>query len=143
MLAVRGYAGRLVEVACDESGSEGEKLIGGETDVFAHASVVLSAESAAECVRDTRARIGSTAQEYKANHLLRTKHRAVLKWLLESSGPIYGSAHVHLTDKAFFVVGKIIEVIGAEEADAATLYRDGPRVLGREQWQDLLEAFNN
>ncbi|WP_233223630.1 hypothetical protein [Amycolatopsis sp. BJA-103] len=26
-----------LEIACDESGSEGEKLIGGQTDVFAHA----------------------------------------------------------------------------------------------------------
>jgi hypothetical protein len=28
-----------VEIACDESGYEGEKLIGTTTDVFAHASV--------------------------------------------------------------------------------------------------------
>jgi hypothetical protein len=36
----------LVQIACDESGYEGEKLIGGMTHVFAHASVRLDVESA-------------------------------------------------------------------------------------------------
>ena len=31
----------VVEVACDEPGSEGEKLIGATTDVFAHPGVRL------------------------------------------------------------------------------------------------------
>ncbi|UOX92375.1 hypothetical protein MUY14_17780 [Amycolatopsis sp. FBCC-B4732] len=56
-----------VEIACDESGSEGENLLGGETDVFAHAGVRLSPEAAAACVREIRARIGSPAEEYKAS----------------------------------------------------------------------------
>ena len=46
----------LVEVACDESGYESEKLIGGTTDVFAHASVGLDVESAAACMREARSR---------------------------------------------------------------------------------------
>jgi len=36
----------LVQIACDESGYEGEKLIGGMTDVFAHASVRVDGVSA-------------------------------------------------------------------------------------------------
>src|SRR6187397_1217575 len=35
-------AGTPFEVACDESGSEGEHLIGANTDVFAHGSVHLA-----------------------------------------------------------------------------------------------------
>lgn len=31
--------GPALEVACDESGSDGENLTGGNTDVFAHAGV--------------------------------------------------------------------------------------------------------
>lgn len=42
--------GQVLEIACDESGSEGEKLIGGETDVFAHASVRLDVQTATECI---------------------------------------------------------------------------------------------
>jgi len=60
-----------MEIACDESGSEGEKLVGGVTAVFAHAGVRLSHEEAATCVRSLREMIKSPAVEYKANHLLR------------------------------------------------------------------------
>jgi hypothetical protein len=138
--------GRLVEVACDESGSEGENLVGGNTDVFAHASVRLTAESAADCIREIRDRIRSPALEYKAGHLLREKHRPVLTWLLGPSGPMAGHAHVHLTDKAFFVVDRVVEVLLGDDAGAAaaarTLYREGPRVFSRDRWRAFLEASN-
>lgn len=148
--------GGFIEIACDESGSEGENLIGANTDVFAHASVALSTESAAECIRETRSRIRSPALEYKANHLLRTKHRPVLEWLLGRLGPIHGHAHVHLTDKTFFVVGKVVDLLHADvayagsierhhdpqaRAKAVTLYREGPQVFGREAWLTFLESF--
>src|SRR6266545_3800746 len=138
--------GQLLEVACDESGYEGENHIGATTDVFAHASVRLSAELATNCVQEIRKRIRSPALEYKSNHLLREKHRSVLKWLLEPSGPIHGIAHVHLTDKTFFVVGKVIDLLLGKviyepgsglyqdqqaKAMAVTLYRDGQRTFGR------------
>lgn len=55
-----------LEIACDESGSEGDHLIGAETTVFAYASVRLDTASAAACVQQLRDRIGSPAQEYKA-----------------------------------------------------------------------------
>ncbi|MER5419689.1 DUF3800 domain-containing protein [Streptosporangium roseum] len=150
--------GHILEIACDESGSEGGKLIGGNTDVFAHAGVRLSAESAAECIRETRDRIRSPATEYKANHLLREKHRPVLEWLLGPLGPIYGNAHVYLIDKTFFAVGKVVDLLVGEVAYAAdtaprrdrqaevmavTLYREGQRAFGRERWNAFLESFND
>jgi len=156
MQAESASTGRLLEIACDESGSEGENLIGGETDVFAHASVALSTESATHCIEEMRRRIRSPALEYKANHLLRTKHRPVLEWLLESSGPIHGHAHVHLTDKTFFVIGKVIDLlvegvpysasIGRHQdaqarSMAVTLYREGRRAFGLERWAAFLESF--
>jgi hypothetical protein len=134
-----------VEIACDESGAEGEKLVGGETDVFAHAGVRLSIESAADCVQEIRNRIRSPALEYKANHLLREKNRSVLLWLLSPAGPIHGNARVHLTDKAFFLLGKVTGLLVGPQSEslAATLYREGHTAVGQAPWDAFLEAGNN
>ncbi|MEO3820663.1 hypothetical protein [Plantactinospora sp. B24E8] len=146
-----------MDLACDESGSEGERLVGGVTDVFAHASVRLPTEVAAECVQELRRQIRSPATEYKANHLLREKNRRTLVWLFGPSGPILGQARVHLTDKEFFVVRRIVDLL-VDDADhaaslglcqgreawimAVTLYREGRRGFPRDRWNGFLEAFN-
>jgi hypothetical protein len=65
------------EIACDESGYEGEKLIDTTTDVFAHAGVGLDAAAAGAVLRELRTRIRSAAKQYKAGHL-REKNRAAL-----------------------------------------------------------------
>lgn len=141
MVAPRA-AGPAVEIACDESGSEGENLVGGNTDVFAHAGVRLPTGAAGAGVRETRRRIRSPALEYKANHLLREKHRAVLVWLLGPSGPIHGHARVYLVDKEFHLVGQVVDVLGGDPATALELCRDGPRALGPARWRELLVAAN-
>lgn len=134
--------GQVLEIACDESGSDGENLIGGNTDVFAHASVHLTVREAAACVEEIRNLVRSPAQEYKAGHLLREKHRSVLEWLLNRGSPIYGNAHVHLTDKAFYVVGRVVELLIGDPHIAVVLYREGEGTLGREPWHIFLEACN-
>lgn len=116
-----------LEISCDESGSEGEKLIGGETDVFAHAGVRLSPEEAAACLVELRRRIRSPAVEYKANHLLRTKHRRVLEWFLGPLGPVHGRAHVYLVDKKRLLANELRALAG-------------PGILPDDQ---LLAAFND
>lgn len=142
-----------LEIACDESGSEGEKLIGGNTDVFAHAGVRLDVRAAENCMQEIRNRAPSPAEEYKANILLRGKHRSALTWLLGPSGPIFRQGHVHLIDKPFFAVRKVVDLLLDDVAAspfrdrqaaamAVTLYRDGPRVFGRERWVGFLESFN-
>ncbi|EME54675.1 DUF3800 domain-containing protein [Amycolatopsis decaplanina] len=103
-----------LEIACDESGSEGEKLIGGQTGVFAHAGVRLSPEEAAACLVELRRRIRSPAVEYKANHLLRTKHRRVLEWFLGPRGPVHGRAHVYLVDKKRLLADELRALVGRE-----------------------------
>ncbi|WP_433008938.1 hypothetical protein [Kribbella sp. CA-294648] len=128
----------LVEIACDESGYEGEKLIGGVTDVFAHAAVALDKATAAACVAELRQRIRSPATEYKANHVLRSKHRPVLLWLLGPTGPLLGQAQVQLMDKAYFLVSQLTEQLIGEPAD--DLYRAGRHAAG---WADFLEAAND
>jgi hypothetical protein len=135
----RGPDGRRPEIACDESGYEGEKLVGGETDVFAHASVLLADDEAADCIAELRRRIRSPAQEYKANHLLREKHRPVLLWLLGADGPIRGRARVHLVDKTFLLVTRVAELVGA---DPDGLYREGRR-LGDDRWTAFLATAND
>ncbi|MEW2046698.1 hypothetical protein [Streptomyces sp. NPDC005476] len=135
-------AGAIPEIACDESGSDGENLTGGNTDVFAHASVLLSADSAAGHVQEIRDRIRSPAEEYKANHLLREKHRAVLEWLLSASGPLYGHAHVHLVEKSFYVVERAVDLLLGDPEAAVALFRQGRRTFTAAQWRDFLEAAN-
>ncbi len=136
---------RPVEIACDESGSEGENLLGGETDVFAHAGVRMSGPAAAACVREIRARIGSPAVEYKSNHLLRAKDRAVLEWLLAPDGPLAGRGHVHLTGKTFFAVRAAVTLLAEDgtETMARTLHRAGPAAFGAARWEFFLTAFTS
>jgi hypothetical protein len=98
------------EIACDESGYEGEKLIGSTTRYFAHASVLVPDPRA--ILAELRDRIRSPATQYKANHLLREKHRATLVWFLGENGPVHGRGHVFLLDKAAFVRDAFAEHIG-------------------------------
>ncbi|MER6948336.1 hypothetical protein ABT294_30345 [Nonomuraea sp. NPDC000554] len=137
------FASSGIEIACDESGSEGEKLIGGNTAVFAHASVGLEIGSAADCIQETRNRAPSPTTEYKSSVILRNKHREALKWLLGPSSPLHGNAHVYLIDKAFLVVREVVELIAAEAGEAVALYREGPSAFGRDRWHDFLESFND
>ncbi|MFF8970020.1 hypothetical protein [Streptomyces sp. NPDC014995] len=135
-------ASAVSEVACDESGSDGENLTSGNTLVFAHASVRMPVETAAGHIREIRDRIRSPAEEYKANHLLREKHRAVLEWLLSPGGPLYGRAHVHLVEKAFFVVDRAVDLLLGDAEAAVTLFRRGPRTFQDAEWREFLAVAN-
>jgi hypothetical protein len=150
----RASAGVVAEIACDESGSEGENLIGANTDVFAHAGVRLTVAEAAGCVAELRERIRSPALEYKANHLLRGKNRAALVWLLGPSGPLPGNASVLLADKALFVAGKVVDLLVDEvpypecltrrpDARALALHREGARTHGAAGWTEFLRSFTD
>lgn len=129
------------DIACDESGYEGEKLVAATTDVFAHASVRLDPAAAQACVQELRRRIRSPATEYKANHLLREKHRPALLWLLDGRGPLHGRAHVHLVDKTYLLLDRLVDVLVPGTA-ATALYRDGACVFGAGRWQAFLVAAN-
>lgn len=137
------------EIACDESGYEGEKLVGGETDVFAHAGVRLGVVAAADCIIELRRRIRSPALEYKANHLLREKNRPVLLWLLGPQGPLQHGAQVQLVDKTFLLVRRIVDLLagagqdGRAEEMARTLYREGRLTSGPDGWAAFLGSAND
>src|SRR3954447_17895007 len=111
------------EIACDESGYEGEKLVDTTTDVFAHASLALDPGSAAAGLAELRARIRSPAVQYKSGHLLREKNRRVLEWFLGGDGPVLGHGRVFLIDKAWFVPLRLNDLFDTP------LPRLSPRVL--------------
>ena len=100
-----------IEIACDESGFSGGNLVGrGHSPVFAHASIRIEPDAAAELIRDLRQQIGARGEgEYKAAEILRPRRRPALLWLLGPSSPIRGNAYVHLTDTRFFVLARLIE----------------------------------
>ncbi|WP_188192016.1 hypothetical protein [Nonomuraea sp. SYSU D8015] len=145
------------EIACDESGWEGANLVAGSSDVIAYASVRLSVDAATECLRGLSGRAGHVRREYKASHVLRADRRSGVKSLLGPAGPLYGNAFVHLTEKAYFVVGRLLDLVLGQSADAAsagmdadrrltalatTLIREGPEALGHDRWQAFLAASN-
>jgi hypothetical protein len=145
------------EIACDESGWEGANLVAGSSDVIAYASVRLSVEAATECLRELGGRTRHARQEYKASHVLRADRRSTVTSLLGPAGPIHGNAFVHLTEKAYFVVGRVLDLVLGQSADVAsagmiadrrltglatTLTREGPEAFGRDRWQAFLTASN-
>jgi len=145
------------EIACDESGWEGSNLVASNSPVIAYASVRLSVDAAAECLRELSGRAGHPDREYKAAQVLRADRRSTVTRLLGRAGPIHGNAFVHLTEKTHFVVGRLLDLVLGQSADAAsagltadprltalayTLSRQGPEAFGGDRWQAFLAAAN-
>ncbi|WP_026212381.1 hypothetical protein [Longispora albida] len=119
---------KALEVACDESGYEGEKLTGTTTDVFAHGAMSMARETAAGWLLELRKRIQSPATQYKANHLLRERHRRTLEWALGPAGPFAGAGQVFLIDKEFYLVQQIARLTGdCSEEETAIVYQAAAR----------------
>lgn len=144
------------EIACDESGWEGANLVAANSHVIAYASSRLSSSAAAAVLREFGGRAGRLTREVKASHVLRADRPTVAN-LLGPAGPLWGNAFVHLTDKAYFVVVRVLDVILGQsvEADSAglvtdrrlaqaalTLAREGPDAFGRDRWQAFLGTAN-
>ena len=139
-----------VEIACDESGFSGTNLLDAATPVFTHASVDLSRGEATELLGVLRSGLRPAPGEVKSGQLLRgPRARKSLEPLLES---LTGRAHVHVVDKEFFLVTRIVDLFLAEPTYAAgtrlthdlrpaavTLYRAGRS--GGDDWGTLLAAF--
>ncbi|MGH8840677.1 MAG: hypothetical protein ACRDVO_15680 [Jiangellaceae bacterium] len=109
-------------------------------------------------MQELRSRIRSSATEYKANHLLRDKHRSILEWLLRPAGPLHRNARVYLVEKAFFIVSSVIGLLVEQvthparmglfqghraRAMTVTLYREGRRAFGPERWQAFRASSND
>jgi hypothetical protein len=142
-------SGPVVEIACDESGFSGTNLLDASSPVMAHASVDLSRGEAAELIATLRSGSRFSLTELKSGHLLRGREGSEsLEWLLAA---LTGRAHVHLVDKEYFLVSRIVDLFlgepsyasgtltGQQPPAARALYQ-AARPGGRE-WDAFLAAF--
>ena len=114
------------EIACDESGFSGRNLLDAATPVFTHASVDLSRDEAAELIGMLTSGFRWSASEVKSAQFLRGPRAGeALEWLLAA---LTGRAHVHLIDKEFFLVTRIVDLFLAEPSYAA-----GTRLTGHQR----------
>jgi hypothetical protein len=142
--------GAVVEIACDESGFTGTNLLDPASPIITHASVDLTVDEAVELVATLRSGFQFSTYEFKSGHFLRSPGATeALEWCLAR---MRGRAYVHLINKEFFLVTRIVDLLLAEPSYAAgthltqaqrpaarTLYRTG-RAYGRD-WQAFLSAF--
>jgi hypothetical protein len=99
-----------VEVACDESGNEGENLTRAGSRVFTHAGLTISVDDAEDLMNQLRVNPRAQATEIKSKVLLKPGNRDVLERLL-TEPRLEGKADIHPTDKRYFVVGKIVDLV--------------------------------
>jgi hypothetical protein len=114
---VDAVIGTVVEIACDESGFSGTNLVSSTSPVITHASVDLSAGEAVGLITALRSRFRFSPNEFKSGQFLRGPDSSeALAWLLAA---LKGRAHVHLVDKEFFLVTRIVDLLLTEPSYAA------------------------
>src|SRR4051794_12047997 len=114
---VDGLGGAVVEIACDESGFSGTNLLDVATPVFTHASVDLCVGEAVELIAALRSGLPCSLSEFKSGPFLRSRPAGEsLEWFLAA---LSGRAHVHLVDKEYFLVTRIVDLFLAEPSYAA------------------------
>jgi hypothetical protein len=147
---VDAVAGTVVEIACDESGFSGTNLLDPATPVITHASVDLGVDEAVGLIGALRSGFRCSPNEFKSGQFLRSpKAGEALESFLTA---LTGRAHVHLVDKEYFLVTRIVDLFLAEPSYAAgtrltqdqrpaalALYRAGRAV--RCDWGVFLAAF--
>jgi hypothetical protein len=142
--------GAVVEIACDESGFSGTNLLHPATPVITHASVDLRVDEAVELIAVLRTRFRFSPSEFKSGPFLRSpKAGEALAWFLTA---LTGRAHVHLVDKEYFLVTRMVDLLLNEPSYAAgtrltqdqrpaarTVYRS--RNAAGSDWNAFLAAF--
>lgn len=144
-----------IEVACDESGNDGENLFSGVSTVFAHGSVSISIEQATELTAEVHLRTRSQSTELKSKELLRPKNLSAAHWLLRHPA-LAAHSLVNLTEKRYFLTCKLFDSTVEEQMHASGvdicendmarraamfLYSQAPKELG-EDWDRTLETYN-
>jgi hypothetical protein len=118
--------------------------------VITHASVDLPIGDAAGLVATLRSGFKFSPNEFKSGQFLRGPGSGeAVAWFLAE---LRGRAHVHLVDKEFFLVTRIVDLLLAEPSYAAgtrltqdlrpaalAVYRAGPRAGS--DWNSFLAAF--
>jgi hypothetical protein len=147
---VEPAGGTVVEIACDESGFSGTDLLNPASPVIVHASVSMPADEAAELIAALGSGSGFAPREFKSGRFLRGP--AADEALAEFVAALRERAHVHLVEKEYFLVTRIVDLLLAEPSYAAgtrlteqqrpaarALYR-ATRSAGSE-WGGFLAAF--
>ncbi|HEX6076201.1 MAG TPA: DUF3800 domain-containing protein [Micromonosporaceae bacterium] len=143
-------AGAIVEIACDESGFSGTNLLDPASPLITHASVDLCIDEAVKLITALRSEFRFSPNEFKSGQFLRNPAVGeALGWFLAA---LRGRAHVHLVDKEYFLITRIVDLLLAEPSYAAgtrltqdhrpaalTLYR--ARHLAGCNWRVFLAAF--
>jgi hypothetical protein len=147
---VDAAAGTVVEIACDESGFSGTNLLHPAEPVITHASVDLRVSEAIGLITALRSDFRFSPHELKSGQFLRGPGAGeALEWFLTA---LYGRAVVHVVDKEFFLVTRIVDLLlgeptylaGTRLAEdlrpaALALYR--ARRAAGEDWDAFLTAF--
>jgi hypothetical protein len=148
-----------LEIVCDESGFAGGNLVGpGHSPVFAHASLTISAERAADLIDALRAADRPRPGEFKASQLRQAQQAVAADWLLSRTELTADRALVHLTDTRFFVLARTVDVLLGDEPvrgidspgatpelhqAAGVLYRASGRSREAGRWDRFLMAAAN
>lgn len=145
----------VIEVACDESGNDGENLFGGNATVFAHGSVAISSEQAESLIAELRHRTNAQTAELKSKDLLKPRRLDAAQWLLRHP-LVAGHSLVNLTEKRYFLTCKLFDSTVEEQMHASGadiyaesralkvlmfLYSRAPEELGI-VWDETLETYN-
>jgi hypothetical protein len=112
-----GTVAGAVEIGCDESGFSGTNLLHPAIPVMTHASVGLHVGEAAGLITTLRSGFRFSPHEFKSGQFLRSPAAdEALAWFLAA---LRGRAHVHLVDKEYFLVTRIVDLLLAEPSYAA------------------------
>ncbi|MDR6317202.1 hypothetical protein J3R03_001398 [Actinoplanes couchii] len=144
--------GAVVEVACDESGFSGTNLLRSTEPVITHASTDLTPDEAHALITELRTEFRLSPHELKSGHFLRRAGAvSAAAWFLAR---LPGRARVHLIDKEFFLVTRVIDLLlnepsytagthltAATRADAEALYHAARPAEA--QWTPFLVAFED
>ncbi|MFF4879339.1 hypothetical protein [Micromonospora sp. NPDC000668] len=142
--------GAVVEIACDESGFSGTNLLHSTTPVITHASVDLGVGEAIGLITALRSGFQFSPHELKSGQFLRRSSAGgALEWFLAA---LKGRAHVHLINKEFFLVTRIVDLLLTEPSYAACTrltYDQRPTALALyrarrsagSDWDAFLAAF--
>ena len=144
----------VTTIACDESASEGENLMGSTHPVFVHASVNLTVDEALEFRDNLRAATKTQASELKSKTALAPANRSAL---LIAMATLDGVGNIHLVDKSYFLTAKLIDLLVAARGDeygldvalsglgrqlADYLHHSGPSAIGASRWNAVLSTYN-
>jgi hypothetical protein len=145
-------------IACDESGWDGEQLVGRQRRFMVYASVAADDVEAAALIQQLRDQAGiRQARELKFDLFKkRTNRWSLLQQLWEPGGALHGRCSVYMVDKEYAAAAKVIDLLleekehdeggnlyadGKARALARTLALEGPRALRGTLFQELMSAF--